>query len=126
VVFLSIAFLTLVTVIAAGRVSIKKAYYTVRGASAAGNVLEGYKGDGHDAISGTSGWTVPDLPKVNTVQGKVTGYGGVTNSTGLKMVTVTTTWPGDPEANYSGGRLVYQTLIADRSTEAAYRLKRGY
>lgn len=126
VVFLSIAFLTLVTLIAAGRITVKKAYYTVRAASATGNVLDGCRGDGYDGSSGASDYVTSDLPEGNAIHGEISGYACVTNSTGLKMVTVTATWPGGDDANYAGGNVTFQTLLADRSSEAAYRLKRGY
>jgi Tfp pilus assembly protein PilV len=126
VIFLTIAFLTLVSVIAAGRASVKKAYYTVRAASATANVIEGYQGEGHDGISGTSTWVVSDLPSGNSTVGQVTAYDCVTNSAGLKMVTVKTAWPGSAGAGYTGGQVVFATLIADRSSESDYRLQRGY
>jgi Tfp pilus assembly protein PilV len=126
VIFLAIAFLTLISVIAAGRASVKKAYYTVRAASATASVIEGYQGEGHDAISGTSTWTVCDLPSGNSTIGQVSAYDGVTNSAALKMVTVKTAWPGGAEVSYTGGQVVFATLIADRSSEADYRLLRGY
>jgi type II secretory pathway pseudopilin PulG len=124
--FLSLAFLALISVFAAARVSIKKAYYTNRAIAAAANKFEVYRGYGYKNISGTATDTISELPSPNQLTTDVTGYDRVTNSAGLKMVTATLAWPGSRDASYEAGRIQLQTLIADRQNESAYRTKRGY
>ena len=125
-VIIAISFLALVTVFGAGRVSQTKAYYVVRGASAAANKQDTCRGSGYDAISGTISEEMPDLPAGNVRYMAVTSYDQVANSASLKMVTVTMTWAGGAKTPYEAGFISYQTLISARSTESAYKTKRGY
>jgi Tfp pilus assembly protein PilV len=116
--FLSIAFLALLSVFGAGRCTIRKSYYVVRAASATATAMEDCRVCKFTEISKVKPDSIPELPKGYTCVIAVTSYDQVADSTGIKMVTVTTTWPGGSEAGYEGGQVVFQTLIADHDTYA--------